>query len=279
MISIFVLVIESILLSFWGGAEADLKNRLSKAFRHWNYLKVVNDGFLDKLGITRPKLSGLLSDNLALIEEDIRTIHLTALTSKLVPELAQLIYPVVLVYGSCLKGYGESDADIDLGVFFRPGASVSDGEKFRDLLRENFCHGRVGDEITEFWLEEDGDFLRIRDFEERKPYFGSSQWTHVLFGAAWEGEEASICELRERLLTPYLFEAGEIRGAYLEEMERDTLLYRLLHKGYERFFPSCGGVNSASADRIDGQSLFYDSGYRQLATKLFVDRVFLPVIS
>jgi len=85
-------------------------------------------------------------------------------------------------------------------------------------------------------------------------------------------------------LAPYLRETDkkimnrEARGLYLEEMERDILQYRLMHKGYERFFPPAGGLHSAHADKVDGESMFWDSGYRQLATKLFASRVFLPKI-
>jgi hypothetical protein len=60
-------------------------------------------------------------------------------------------------------------------------------------------------------------------------------------------------------------------------MERDTLLYRLMHKGYEQFFPRFGG-DEDYANRVDGESMFWDSGYRWLATRLFVNRVFLPII-
>jgi hypothetical protein len=62
-------------------------------------------------------------------------------------------------------------------------------------------------------------------------------------------------------------------------MERDTLQYRLMHKGYERFFPAYGGMKTPHGDRIDGESIFWDSGYRDAAIKLFANRVFLPKIS
>lgn len=276
---------ESILLDLWRVDGSNVRSGVIKAFRHWRHLGVVDDGVLDELGIVMPKLFGRLSDNLSLMAEDMGMIRFSAESSRFIPELSKAMYPVVLVFGSRLKGYGEEEADIDLGIFFRPGVSLEEGRKLRDLIQGTFCHGHVGDEIMEFWLEEDGPYLRIRDFEDSDPLLGDSYWTHVLFGAAWEGDESSIFELRRRLLTPYLFKTDKVvmekeaRGLYLEEMERDLLLYRLLHKGYERFFPSCGGLDPALADLIDGRSMFYDSGYRQLATRLFVNRVFLPVVS
>jgi hypothetical protein len=87
------------------------------------------------------------------------------------------------------------------------------------------------------------------------------------------------------VLVGYMFETDEqIRGhsarsAYLEEIERDMLQYRLMHKGYERHYPPYGGINTPHADLIDGKSTFWDSGYRQTAIRLFASQVFLPKIS
>ena len=61
---------------------------------------------------------------------------------------------------------------------------------------------------------------------------------------------------------PYFLETDEVihgreaRELYLEELERDTLQYRLMHKGYERFYPSYGGIHTLHADKIDGDSVF-----------------------
>jgi hypothetical protein len=68
----------------------------------------------------------------------------------------------------------------------------------------------------------------------------------------------------------------DARMVWLGELERDVLQYRLMHKGYRRFFPPRGGIDRFRAQGLDPESVFWDSGYRRLATKLFVSRVFLP---
>ena len=135
---------------------------------------------------------------------------------------------------------------------------------------------------VEFWLDEHGDSLAVRDLEGRDSHQGGSTWTHVLFGAAWCGNVATVKELHKRLLVPYFYKSGvdtggrDIRSDYLEEMERDALQYRLMHKGYARFFPERGGIHTPHGDAIDQDSVFWDSGYRRTATRLFASRVFLP---
>ena len=103
-----------------------------------------------------------------------------------------------------------------------------------------------------------------------------------LFFGAWAGDRETIVDLRKKLLTRYLhenndeFDGRELRGMCIEQMEIDVLQYRLMHRGYESFSPNFGGIDSPNADRVDGQSKFWDSGYRHLAIKLYANRVFLP---
>ena len=88
--------------------------------------------------------------------------------------------------------------------------------------------------------------------------------------------------LHKRLLCSYFtapkttIEGRPTYTRWLEEMERDSLQYRLLHKGFERYFPIQSPMNTVHGHAIDGQSAFYDSRYRRIATELFIRRVFLP---
>ena len=65
------------------------------------------------------------------------------------------------------------------------------------------------------------------------------------------------------------------RDFYLQAIERDLLQYRLLHKGYERHYPT----TKKTAESIDGNSAYWDSGYRAVATKLFIDKVYIPQLN
>jgi len=276
---------EKTLLTIWENNKPETRESLSKTFRRLHQLNIADDKQLADLNIIIPKLAGPFSENIELMKNGMQEIRKMIALIESKPELSQLIYPAILVFGSRLKGYGEQSADIDLGIFVKPGVSIDDRKELQYLLKEIFSHEKIQGEVVEFWLEEEGSQLNVRDFSKHDVLLGESCWTHILFGAAWEGDGDAIKELREKLLVSYLFETDKVlhghkaRDLYLEEMERDVLQYRLMHKGYERFFPKYGGIHTPHADEIDGESMFWDSGYRQLATKLFTDRVFLPKIS
>ena len=272
------------MLRLWKNDNDQINETLSKTFRHLYHLRIIDNEQLARLNIVIPKLAGPFSENLKLIKKEVCDIQEMTTLIKSDPELSQLIYPIVLVFGSRLKGYGAQNADIDLGVFVRPGISFDNRAKLQDLLKKHFVHEKVQDKIVEFWLEEKDGIIQVRDFNDLDVSLGESSWTHVLFGSAWIGDKKTIYDLLEKLLVPYLYDTDKViyglnaRRLYLEELEKDTLQYRLMHKGYEQFFPQYGGINTLHAGGIDDKSMFWDSGYRQLATKLFVSKVFLPKI-
>lgn len=272
------------LLKLWDKNDLGIKEELLKTFRRLHHLGLVDVKQLKDLGIVIPKLAGPFLDNLKLAKKEVSAIRNAIASIEADSELSRLIYPIIFIYGSRLKGYSEQGADIDLGVFVRPNISFDCRIKLRDLIRKNFLREKVKGETIEFWLEEKDDFLIVRDFSEADSLLGKRHWTHILFGAAWLGNRDSIRGLYEKLLVPYMYDTDEMihgheaRSLYLEEMERDMLLYRLMHKGYECFFPPCGKINTKYVS-IDGKSAFWDSGYRQLATRLFLSRVFLPKIN
>lgn len=272
------------LLPLWKSNSPSIQEDLAKTFRRLHQLGLVNDNQLAELNITIPKLAGPFSENLKLMQKEMGDIKKMTASIESNPELSKLIYPVALVYGSRLKGYGAANADIDLAVFVRPGISFDSHDRLQELLKETFAQEKAGD-VLEFWLEEKDENLNVRDFADSDISLGESSCTYILFGAAWEGNKEVMAELREKLLVPYMsdvkkeFYGHDARTIYVEELERDTLQYRLMHKGYERFYPPYGGIHTPHSNEIDGESMFWDSGYRQLATKLYASRVFLPKIT
>lgn len=275
---------KNILLTLWEKKDPAIRESLAKTFRRLHRLNIVDNKQLAEFNIVMPKLAGPYSENLKNMRQEMPDIQNMSALIESNPELSKFLYPVIMLYGSHLKGYGEPGADIDLGVFVKPGTSLDNRKKLQDLLKKNFTHEKIQGEIVEFWLEKKDNQLSVRNFKDSDVLLGESYWTHILFGAAWEGNKNVIRELREKLLSSYLYDSGKMidgrdaRSLYLEELERDTLQYRLMHKGYERFYPSYSGIHTPHSDEIDGDSMFWDSGYRQLATKLFVSRVFLPKI-
>ncbi|MEK9182306.1 MAG: hypothetical protein AAB781_01805 [Patescibacteria group bacterium] len=276
---------KDVLFSFWQKNSSETKDVLLKTFRRLFRLKIVDIELLNTLEITIPDLSKPFSENLESIElqtQDIKTMINKIETDS---ELSKYVYPIVIIYGSRLKGYGMNNADIDIAVMIKPSTPFSQRDVIHDKLKTIFEYKEIHGAVTEFWLDEIKKGLVIHDFEKPEVTLGEKWWTHVIFGGVWEGDQSAIDELRKKLLMPYFLETDEVihgreaRELYLEELERDTLQYRLMHKGYERFYPSYGGIHTLHADKIDGDSVFWDSGYRNTAIQLFASRVFLPKIS
>lgn len=260
----------------------ETREAILATLRRLSVLGIVSRKELTSSGITSSRLDGPLSDNLASMADELKSIRLGAIQVETDPEISKYIYPVALLYGSRLKGYGDINSDIDLAVFIKPGAPFEEKQKIQIALKKNFHHDKIDGKILEFWLAESPEGLFVRDFENADSSIGASYSTHLLFGGAWEGNTQVISELRQRLLVPYFYDTKkniygrDARGLYIEELERDILQYRLMHKGYARFFPPFGGITTNHSDRIDSTSMFWDSGYRQLATRLYISRVFLP---
>jgi predicted nucleotidyltransferase len=275
---------ENILRTIWDNNEPSTRETLSKTYRRLKHLNICKKELLQDLNISEPKLAGPFSQNLESMETELDEIRNIVKNIESDPELSRLIFPAVQVFGSRLKGYGGINSDIDLAIFVRPGVDFEKRTRLQDLLKKTFVIKNVG-EIVEFWLDENEGELLIRDFPIDDVTLGGSYWTHVLFGAIWEGNNNIIYELRKKLLTPYLFKTDkkifeqDAHKFYLEELERDNLQYRLMHKGYEKMRPPSSGIHTPHSDNIDGESVFWDSGYRQIASKLFIRRVFLPEIS
>ncbi|OHA63086.1 MAG: hypothetical protein A2842_02620 [Candidatus Wildermuthbacteria bacterium RIFCSPHIGHO2_01_FULL_48_25] len=265
------------LLKLWESDSSDVKDALVKTFRRFCHLGIVDEKQLAELNIARPKLEGPFSENLNFIT-NLVDMHGMVSSIESTRELSNLIYPVVLVYGSRLNGYGTRNSDIDVAVFVRPGTPFVIRQRLQELLARTFSHVLIPN-VVEFWLEERNGLLRVRDFESPDVSLGESYWTHALFGAAWIGPKPVIRELCLRLLLPYLSDTSgtlhrqNARRLYLESLESASLQYRLMHNGYERFFARYG---APYPDSVDGKSAFWDSGYRWLATKLFLSKVFLP---
>jgi predicted nucleotidyltransferase len=240
---------------------------------------------LEEPAVGAEKLKGPFSKNLDLLDDEILKIREAIDFIKTDPELSKLVYPVVMLSGSRLKGYGTKESDIDIGIFVRPDVSPEERSSLQAKVKEIFSVVNNLSQPVEFWLKEANGLLEINNLSDNDPLLGENFQTQFLFGSAWEGDLDVIRYLREKLLTKYFYETDEkihgqeARKLYLGELERDTLQYRLMHKGYKRFFPLHGGISTPHSDKIDSKSMFWDSGYRQLATRLFADRVFLPKLS
>lgn len=232
-------------------------------------------------GYRLPTFTTALVTNLEPIQEDVRVVHERALSIEHHPYLSTKIFPVALLFGSQVKGYGLSQADADVAVFVRPGTLPAERPAIQKALAQVFEHHKVQGKAVEFWLDARGDEWTVHDSSNPDRLMADSSWTHVLCGAAWCGNQDTIKELQRRVLpryakAPRTNEEAHERARWLEEMERDFLQYRLLHRGYAYYSPTLIPPTIAITTTIDGQSAFWDSGYRRTATEIFIRRVFLP---
>jgi len=264
-------------------ASNALGDALVKLHAHLYAAGTIGNESLREWDITLPNLSGPLSANLVPLSDFLTEVGQMSEAIADHPYLGDRIHPVTLVFGSQLKGYGKAGADADIAVFVQPGVARSERARLEAELAHVFDHEKIGGKVVLFWLEMRADELAVIDWSDFAPSDGESSWIHVLFGAAWVGDPECIKYLERTLLTRYFRDPGTLlhgkptRERWLEEMERDTVLYRLLHKGYERYYP----VNSpyAGITNIDGDSAFYDPRFRRIATELYLGRVFLPLVS
>ena len=199
-------------------------------------------------------------------------------------EFSEYLYPVCIMYGSSVKGYAEKNADIDIAVFIKPHVPFSRRTYVQEIISTLFKETKANGRALEFWIKKSPNGLIIQDFEIEDRALGQNVMSHVLFHGIWCGEQESIQVMYKDLLLSYLYEQDKlyyghpIRETYTSELERDALQYRLMHKGYYRFYLNQNPLSSFDSKDIDAGSAFWDSGYRRIATKLFVDKVFIPVL-
>lgn len=212
----------------------------------------------DEVGpeLKRSSLSGPLSENLNSLGDIVTDISRKIMSCRDIKN----VYPVVLLGGSRLKGYGDEYSDIDIDLLVNSGISEYEENRISETFR--------GYNLTRISL---GNDLKLIGSKER--------WVHFLFNSAWVGSEESIKLFQNKLISEYFSEKNPTtRKRCLEKLEQDLLQYRLMHKGYAKYH-SVSNPGLASKEEIDGRSAYYDSGYRQLATKLFIGKVFIPKIT
>ncbi len=261
-----------------------LRNSLETLWYRWNSL-----GLISKLELSNHNLQPVQ----LFTESIVSNMHwypeakqLASIGARIASDkqFSDYIYPVCIMYGSSVKGYADKNADIDIAVFVKPDVPFSKRSHVQEIIGTLFKETKSNGKALEFWTKENSNKLIIQDFEIEDRFLGKSVMSHVLFHGIWCGNRESIQLLYQDLLSPYIYEQDKlyyghpIREAYTSELERDALQYRLMHKGYYRFYPNQNPLSSSDSKDIDADSAFWDPGYRRIATKLFVDKLFLPVL-
>jgi predicted nucleotidyltransferase len=263
---------ESKLVEAWQTDNPETRKIIQKLFFRLYHAGILPLNQLEKLEISIPEFAGSFSKNLKLMGRELNETKNILAAIKNNREISKMLYPVIILYGSQFKGYGSETSDIDLAIFVKPETPYKDRPKMQSLVKKYLSEKIY---LHEFWLKETDNKLSVCYSSDINVTLGKSYWAHILFGAAWFGEKQTILQLFDKLLLPY-FSDERNRKLHLEELEIDSLLYRLLHKGYARFFSNYGGNCYSFPD--EDEKVFFDSGYRQLATRIFLKRIFLPRI-
>ncbi|MEI6378736.1 MAG: hypothetical protein WCO55_03685 [Candidatus Falkowbacteria bacterium] len=197
-------------------------------------------------------------------------------------QLSQHLLLAMLICGSQSLGYSNANSDFDLAVFFKPGTDIA----LRDYLHHSLVvilrKSKLKASVIDFWLEADGANWLLQDFEEVDTYLGDNSRASHLLSGSWFGDWLTINDLFNKLLPNYLLPGDReicrlpAKQFILSQLERNVLQYRLLHYGYSRLYPERGGISTRNSQHIDADCSFYDSGYRWLASKLFIKKLFLP---
>lgn len=210
---------------------------------------ILDTTILSKYQISIPTLCGVLSNNLISHLAEIDKIYKQILND----DELQFLYPVITLSGSRLKGYGSNFSDVDVAVF------VKDGIDFGRAM--GLIESKINGAMV-YFLKEESDRLIINDHgciqHVAAPYD-----IHMLFNGAWVGNETTVGDLCSKLLVPITQSSAELRSLFTIDIERSLLQYRLLHRGYQEF------------NRVDGP-VFFDDGYRTMASELYLRYVFLP---
>jgi len=268
---------------FWEKGSVLLKDEIISGLVRLQRLYPIDQNLLDLFNVKVPDLSLATppdTEQLALSEYNF--LIEAAQKIKENQKLSANLYPVVLLYGSRSKGYALPSSDIDVAIFVKPDAQLSDRDEILKELDRSVPELKKAKKIVEFWTEDKDGQLDIRPVPEGTINIVGTDHIRFLMEGIWFGQKEEIAQLSETIINKYLDldrfgnQKQETRRHLLRQLEMGFLQYRLLHKGFRTFYPSQKDKGTLHSDLIDWESDFWDPGYRRLATKLFISHVFLP---
>jgi predicted nucleotidyltransferase len=274
---------ETLLLDLFQSNDSNVTNAISGGLNKWLRLGLIDAAYLQRFGIEITDLSEVMPYSTAKISKDFEYLTHAAEIIRQHPVLSQSIYPAFLLFGSRIKGYADLHSDVDAAIVMRPEADFSQREKILNTLQDDIPE--FPDRMLEFWTtRESGQLQFMMPKEDTRIFIGEKQ-VHFLMNGAWivSGDEFSKIqnEILERYVDLSRFgdKKEEVRSQLLGQIELDLLQYRIMHKGYRKYYPQIPRSSTENSDLIDWESDFWDPGYRRIATQLFLSRVFLPDLS
>lgn len=263
-----------------------IQDEIANGLNRWHKLNLISDKTLEaydvlpvdlslSLPISTDKLLSEHRDMLKRASEKIAT-H---------PELSKYLYPFFLVFGSRIKGYATSNPDLDLAIMFKPDVDFTHRKSILKTLLAEIPELSAVDKILEFWTTRKEDQISLRPAEVEVSNMVSAPQIHFILGSAIIGDNDQAKTIMSELLLKYLDlsrfgdQKNQVRAHLIRQIELDILQYRLMHKGYRKFHSVRRRPSFNQSELINYESDFWDSGYRQTASLLYLSRVFLPDLS
>lgn len=275
-----------LLQDLWEVNQPEIRTSIIGGVNRLVHMGIVEKEFAGALGVRVVDLSVPLPVSIDAITEDCGQFLDTVKKIRGDQQLSQVMYPALLMFGSRIKGYAEANADYDVAIFLKPEAKFTDRARILERLREVAPEIASVDKILEYWMQEHDGKVGFRfSGREDDPLLAGEQQVHFFLGGAWivQGDEyRRMCQdiLHDYLdLSRYGEQKDVALSKFLGRIELDILQYRLMHKGYRRLYQAIKQESIEHSSLIDWESDFWDSGYRRVATKLFLSRVFLPDLS
>ncbi len=160
---------------------------------------------------------------------------------------------------------------------FNIGSMRADLEKIQAALKPNEVALVGGSRLRGYGTNKsDLDVFKLDELERNPALMpGSPHAASLYYASLWlSGSEARDLDALAMNYAAVYFSKPD-RARAIEQLETGLLQYRLLHKGFVRFY---GGYNSVAKGypEMDGDCAFYDERYRKIATELFAKYVFIP---
>lgn len=277
---------QSILEEMWTTGSIEEKNELYSGWSHLANLGVIEDDYLHQFGLRLPKPGEPTSFDLNdFSHSEYRGLNSALTLIKQDESLREIVPALFFLWGSPSKGYPTLKSDRD--YIGSVNIDLADSDAIR-RAKTKVAQALDGSEylLTFSTRREDGVLKFVHPADKEKGTI-SPTVTQPLFGSIWIGDEATIKDVKTSLFRQFLDlsrfgseeEKQSARSQLLRRLEGETIRARLLQRGYRFFYPNAIPADIKQDTDIDGNSDFWDPGFRRIATKLFLSKVFLPDLS
>lgn len=278
--------LKSTLLLLWKHNNNDNNSEIVRSANYLYHNGLISADEANSIGINLINLEDVLPIDLnTFIEHEGKFLLKATNKIKNDPTLSKYLYPFILVFGSRIKGYSNKSADFDAAIFFKPEANYSKRDLLLSIINQRVPELRRMEQKLEYWIDNGKNGPTFKTLPEASSNIAGPSQIHFLLGGAWIGNEDESNKLAADLLKKYLDldrfgeQKDEIRRELLRQIELDVTQYRIMHKGYESVYAPQKREEIANGEKIDWKSMFWDQKFREIATILFIKKVFLPDLS